>query len=137
LGYRQAKNLIALDTHAWIWYATDDRRLSRHARMRIRREKSLGVHPVSCWEVAMLSRHGQLKLSMPVDEWVQAALARPRIELLPLLPSAAVRAAGLGGDFPEDPADRLIVATALEMRMPLVTRDTGIEEWGGIETVWS
>jgi len=85
----------------------------------------------------MLNRHGQLKFSIPVDDWVQRALARPKIELLPFLASAAVRAAGLGGNFPEDPADRFIVATALEMRIPLVTRDARIEEWGGIETVWS
>lgn len=85
----------------------------------------------------MLSRHGQLKLRIPVDDWVQAALARPKIELLPFLPSAAVRAAGLGGSFPEDPADRFIVATALEMQMPLVTKDARIEAWGGIETIWS
>lgn len=129
--------MIALDTHAWIWYATEDRRLSRQAQARISREKSLGVHPISCWEVAMLSQSGQLKLRISVDDWVQAALARPKIQLLPFLPSAAVRAAGLGGSFPEDPADRFIVATALEMQMPLVTKDTRIEAWGGIETIWS
>jgi PIN domain nuclease of toxin-antitoxin system len=129
--------MIALDTHAWIWYATEDRRLSRQARARINRARSLGVHPISCWEVAMLSQHGRLKLRMSVDEWVQAALARPKIELLPFLPSAAVRAAGLGGSFPEDPADRFIVATALETRMPLVTKDSRIKQWGGIETIWS
>ena len=129
--------MIALDTHAWIWYATEDRRLSKQARARIDGARSLGVHPISCWEVAMLSQYGRLKLRMSVDEWVQAALARPKTELLPFLPSAAVRAAGLGGSFPEDPADRFIVATALEMRMPLVTKDTRIKKWGGIETIWS
>lgn len=125
-----------LDTHAWIWYVTEDRKLSKSARARIGREKSLGVHPISCWEVAMLSAHGNLRLSLSVEDWVEAALSRPKIELLPFLPAAAIRAAGLGGSFPEDPADRFIVATALEMKVPLVTRDARIEEWGGIETVW-
>jgi PIN domain nuclease of toxin-antitoxin system len=129
--------MIALDTHAWIWYATEDRRLSKAARARIAKEESLGVHPVSCWEVAMLHLRGQLQFSMSADEWVHAALARPKVELLPFLPSAAVRAAGLGGPFPDDPADRFIVATALELRIPLVTKDTRIKAWGRIETIWS
>lgn len=85
----------------------------------------------------MLCRYGHLKFRMSADEWVQAALARPRIELLPLLPSAAVRAAGLDGSFTEDPADRFIVATALELQVPLVTNDDRIKEWGRIETIWS
>jgi PIN domain nuclease of toxin-antitoxin system len=129
--------MIALDTHAWIWYATEDRRLSKRARARIDKEKSLGVHPVSCWEVAMLSMRGHLKFRMSVNDWVQAALARPKIDLLPFLPSAAVRAAGLDGSFPEDPADRFIVATALELRIPLVTKDIRIKKWSRIETIWS
>lgn len=84
----------------------------------------------------MLVTHGRLRLSMEVPEWVEAALERPKIELLPFLPSAAVRAAGLGGGFPNDPADRFIVATALELGAPLVTRDRSIEEWGRIPVIW-
>jgi PIN domain nuclease of toxin-antitoxin system len=128
--------VIVLDTHAWIWYATEDQRLSRRARARIQQAQALGVHPVSCWEVAMLTQKDQLRLNVSVTEWVENALARPKIELLPFSPSAAIRAAGLGGGFPGDPADRFIVGTALEMGAPLVTKDSRIEGWGKIETIW-
>jgi PIN domain nuclease of toxin-antitoxin system len=51
-------------------------------------------------------------------------------------PAAAIRAAGLGGSFPGDPADRLIVGTALEMKAPVITRDQRITNWGQVETIW-
>jgi PIN domain nuclease of toxin-antitoxin system len=128
--------LIVLDTHAWLWHATDDTRLSRRARAEIENAQTLGVHPVSCWEVAMLVEHGRLRLRIPVSEWVAAALERPKVELLPFFASAAVRAAGLGKEFPSDPADRFIVATALELGASLVTGDRRIHEWGEIRVVW-
>jgi PIN domain nuclease of toxin-antitoxin system len=128
--------VIVLDTHVWIWYASEDPQLSRRAAARIRRAEALGVHPVSCCEVAMLANTGRLKLSIDLTRWIGDALERPGIELLPFTPAAAIRAAGLGGSFPGDPADRFIVGTALELGVPLVTRDQRITRWGQIETIW-
>jgi PIN domain nuclease of toxin-antitoxin system len=128
--------LIVLDTHAWIWHAVEDSRLSRRARTEIGKADVLGVHPVCCWEVAMLVEHGRLRLRTPVLQWIEAALERPRVELLPFHVSAAIRAAGLGGGFPDDPADRFIVATALEMAAPIVTSDRRIHDWGEITVFW-
>jgi len=79
---------------------------------------------------------GRLKLSVEVSKWVGHALERPKIELLPFTPAAAIRAAGLAGSFPGDPADRFIVATALEMKAPVITRDQRIINWGQVETIW-
>jgi PIN domain nuclease of toxin-antitoxin system len=84
----------------------------------------------------MLVNSGRLKLGIEVSQWVAHAVERPKIELLPFTPAAAVRAAGLGGSFPGDPADRFIVGTALEMKVPVITRDQRIAAWGQIETIW-
>jgi PIN domain nuclease of toxin-antitoxin system len=84
----------------------------------------------------MLSHSGRLKLSIDVAQWVGQALERPKIELLPFTPAAAIRAAGLGGSFPGDPADRFIVGAALEMNVPVVTRDQRITNWEHVETIW-
>ncbi len=130
------RTVIVLDTHAWLWYASEDALLSKRAKARIHRAETLGVHPVSCWEVAMLVNSGRLKLGIEVSQWVAHAVERPKIELLPFTPAAAVRAAGLGGSFPGDPADRFIVGTALEMKVPVITRDQRIAAWGQIETIW-
>lgn len=131
------RDLIVLDTHAWIWHVTEDTRLGRGARRRIRRAQRLGVHPVSCWEVAMLVAGERLRLSLDTTRWVDLALAYPKVELLPFTASAAVRAAGLGGSFPGDPADRFIVAAALEAGAPILTRDTRMSDWGQVPTVWN
>ena len=84
----------------------------------------------------MLSNAGQLKLSMDITQWVGHALERPKVGLLPFTPAAAIRAAGLGGSFPGDPADRLIVGTALEMGVPVITKDQRITDWGHVQTYW-
>jgi PIN domain nuclease of toxin-antitoxin system len=128
--------VIVLDTHTWLWFATESEKLSKQAKARINRAEALGVHPISCWEIAMLSNEGRLKLSMDVTQWVGHALERPKVELLPFTPAAAIRAAGLGGDFPGDPADRLIVGTALEMGVPVVTKDQRITDWGHVQIIW-
>ena len=84
----------------------------------------------------MLCHSGRLKLTVDTAQWIGYALERPKIELLLFTPAAAVRAAGLGGSFPGDPADRFIVGTALELGVPLLTRDERIADWGGVETIW-
>ena len=84
----------------------------------------------------MLSNAGRLKLSVEVNDWIDHALARPKIVLLPFTPAAAIRAAGLGGSFPGDPADRFIVGAALELGVPIITKDQRITGWGHVETIW-
>ena len=128
--------MIVLDTHAWVWYASEDARLSKRAKARINRAEALGVHPASCWEVAMLANAGRLKLSVDLTRWIGHALERPKIQLLSFIPAAAIRAAGLGGSFPGDPADRFIVGTALELGVPVVTRDQRIAGCAKVETIW-
>jgi PIN domain nuclease of toxin-antitoxin system len=128
--------VILLDTHAWIWYATESDKLSKNARAAIKRADVLGVHPISCWEVAMLVERGRLRLHGSTETWVDAALSRPKVELLSVAPRAAVRAARLGDTFPADPVDRIIVASALEEKLALVSKDERIADWGGIKVIW-
>jgi PIN domain nuclease of toxin-antitoxin system len=128
--------VIVLDTHTWLWHVTESEKLSKQAKARINRADTLGVHPISCWEMAMLSNSGRIKLSMDISQWIGRALERPKVALLPFTPAAAIRAAGLGGSFPGDPADRLIVGTALEIGAPVITKDQRITDWGHVQTIW-
>lgn len=84
----------------------------------------------------MLAYDGRVKFRIEVARWIEQALERPKIELLPFTAAAAVRAASLGGSFPGDPADRFIVGTALEMGVPIVTRDRRISNSGLTATIW-
>lgn len=127
--------MMVLDTHAWIWMAAESQEISDSLRRRLKIEE-LGVSAISCWEVAMLVTKRRLAFSSDVQDWIEAALQRPRLRLLPLDPKIMVLSTRLPGNFHEDPADRMIVATCLHHRATLVTRDQRITDWGYIRTVW-
>ena len=126
--------MIVLDTHAWIWFSGDDRLLSPAALEAVRRADRIGVSPISIWEVSMLCSKGRLVLDDEVDGWVARALALPRIEVVPIAPVIAI----LAGTLPihGDPADRLIVATALSLAATLVTKDDKIRQSALVTTLW-
>ena len=128
--------MIVLDTHAWIWWAVGSRHLPAVARHAIDGADAVGVCAISLWEVAMLVAKQRLELDRAPLEWVKQALALPRVELVQISPAIAVAAAGLSAAFPGDPADRLIVATALQARAAIVTRDSRIRQFAGVTTVW-
>ncbi len=127
--------MILLDTHAWIWWVTESARLSAPATQAIAQAEHLGVHIISCWEVTMLVEKGRIGFDRDIAEWVDLALQRPKITLLPFEPKTAVLAARLK-DFHGDPADRFIVASCLAHDIPLVTKDKKIHEWQKISVIW-
>jgi PIN domain nuclease of toxin-antitoxin system len=128
--------VILLDTHAWIWWAAQSPKLGRRARSRIESAERIGVAAVSVWEVAMLVAKRRIEFDRPTLTWVRQALLLPRIELLALTPEVSIRAAELGPAFPGDPADRMIVATAIEARAALLTRDRRLRLSELVDTVW-
>ncbi len=101
------------------------------------RHPRIGVPAIACLEVAALAQRGRITLDRPVLDWMQAALALPRVELLALFPAVAVNAMALSESFPGDPADRLIVATTIIERGTLVTRDDRIRRSALVPTVWA
>jgi len=127
--------MIVLDTHAWIWLASDPGQLGRAAARAIRAARSRGVAAISCWEVAMLAASGRIELDRDSVAWMDDSLRAEGIELLPLTPAVAAASAQLGA-LRGDPADRLIVATAITHGAALVTRDERIRASGVVRTVW-
>ena len=128
--------MIVVDTHAWIWWVSDPRQLSKAARRAIRSSRVVGIAAISCWEVPALVEKERISLDRPVLEWIEQSLALPGVQLLPLTPAVAVRAAQLGPAFPGDPADRLIAATSLVQLSPLVTKDHRFRELAVLPTIW-
>ena len=78
---------------------------------------------------------GRLVLSVPVDEWIEQALAYPGVRLLNLTPQIAVESTRLPGDFHRDPADQIIVATVRVLNVPLVTADERILAYPHVRAV--
>jgi PIN domain nuclease of toxin-antitoxin system len=128
--------LIVLDTASWIWLASDPRRLSARARRHIEATDTALVSAISVWEVAMLVARRRIVLDREVEDWVALALALPKLELASLDPGIAIRSTRLPGDFHADPADRLIVATALERAALLITPDRRILDYPHVRAEW-
>lgn len=126
--------MIILDTHAWIWWAIGDVRLSRTALLAIESADTIGIPAISCWEVAVLVAHGRLSLDRDVLDWIQEACP-PQVQRLELTPEIAVLSSRL--EWPHrDPADRLIVATAIVYGASLVTKDGEITALIPDRTIW-
>jgi len=128
--------MIVLDTHAWIFFADDPRRIGKAARRAIAKADRIGVAAVSLWELALLVEKGRLSLDRELLPWMQDALADPRIELLPLTPAVVAAAHQLRGALDGDPGDRIITATALVEGAKLLTKDVRITESGIVPVIW-
>lgn len=104
-----------------------DARLRPTTRQRIDRMWSSGgsvlVSAVTAWEVALLADTGRIILDSPAEDWIERFLGRPGVEGVPLTWRAAARACSLPHLEHRDPADRLLVATALDLGCELVTCD--------------
>lgn len=129
--------MIALDTHAWVWWTIDPDQLSESQRRELEEheEDALGVSAMSCWEVAKLYEYGRLELPVGLREWFRLALEYPGISLLPLTPEIAVESTRLPGGFHRDPSDQIIVATARVYECPLVTSDRRIVNYPHVQTI--
>jgi PIN domain nuclease of toxin-antitoxin system len=71
-----------------------------------------------------------VSLSQPVQQWREAVLAPPQIREVELDGAIAIESVGLPGDFHDDPADRILIATARIRGFTLATRDSGILAYG-------
>lgn len=126
--------MIVLNTHAWVWWAVAPRRLSRTAARAIDRADRIGVSTMSVFELTELVLAGRIELDPPVRSWVREALARDRVESLPLTTEIALDAAQMR--FETNPADRIIYATARAADGQLVTRDERLRRFDPALTVW-
>ena len=129
--------MIVLDTHAWLWWCDDPRRLSSHARAAITDATQLGVSAISCFELTALAVRGRIDLDPGAARWIADALADPLTVALAVEADVAIAAAQLPRDgFPGDPADRMIYATARVHGVPLVTKDGALRAFDPRGTVW-
>ena len=131
--------MIVLDTHAWIWWLSKPEEISQSAREEIDRameKEEILISSISSWEVALLVRKGKLELSIPVEDWVARSEALPFIQFVPIDNRIALRSNHLPGEIHEDPADRIIIATALTLGAPLVSKDSRIRDYPHVNTIW-
>ena len=131
--------MIVLDTHTLVWWVTDDDLLSQKAKSVIERERSEGeiiVSAISAWEITLLVKQERLVLSMDVASWLSTVSEIEGLRFLPIDVDIATKSVELPGTFHKDPADRMIVATARKLAVPLVTKDEKIRAYPHVRTIW-
>lgn len=131
--------MILLDTHVWVWWVGEPERLSARARKAIdeaRVTDRVAVSSISVWEVALLVSKGRLQLTLDVDDWIARSEALPFLRFIPVDNHIARRSVSLPPPLHDDPADRIITATAMILDVQLVTKDQRMREYEPVETVW-
>lgn len=121
---------LLLDTHAVLWWQTEDRRLPKAARTAIASADIVWVSAASGWEVAIKAALGRLRLQEPFA----VTVAADDFTELPVTLTHAVRL----GELPAlhaDPFDRLLVAQALVEGATLVTKDEALGAYG-VPVLW-
>ena len=131
--------MYVTDTHPLIWYAT-----GKHSSLSPKvltvfnkaeaAETQVYVPAVVFWEIALLENLGKIKLKERFDRWANALLAKNGFEIVPLDPS--IISLAIGYNFNRDVFDKIIVASAIELDLPLMTKDTAIIESNLIEIYW-
>ena len=131
--------MILLDTCAVIWDALSPDRLSERARRAIARANArdgMLFAEISLWEIAMLIKKQRVVIDTDYLSFVNAVLSSNRYVPKGITPEIADAAVNLPENVSADPADRLIVATAMIERAPLVTADADIRRSSLLETIW-
>jgi PIN domain nuclease of toxin-antitoxin system len=129
--------VILLDTHVLIWAVGDPKRLSRAAVSEIKRARQSGglaVSAITLWELGLLMNRGRIQAPGTVESSIRQLLED--VIVRPIAPEIAALAAQFPDEYPRDPADRLIGATARAEGLTLITRDENIRRSPLLRTVW-
>lgn len=95
----------------------------------------IALSAISVWEVAKKVSLGKLGLSIPLTDWMKKATDNTYIQILPLSIQVSVESTQLPGEFHNDPADQIIVATARLHNLTILTADRLIHKYPHVKTI--
>lgn len=127
---------VVLDSHTVYWADSEPARLSKGASQAIGDSEELWVAAHSWYELLWLVEHERIAIRLPLRSWLDGVAEEVRTANC--TPAIAATAVELPSAFPTDPADRLICATAIELGLPLVTKDKSLRKLRhpGLTTIW-
>jgi PIN domain nuclease of toxin-antitoxin system len=131
--------MIVLDTHAWVWFISNPELLSEKAKRYLDsavEEKAIMISSISVWEVALLIAKKRLILTLELNDWIAKSEMLPFFKFIPVDNSVAIKSVNLPQPLHSDPADRIIIATAISLGVPIVTKDEKILNYSQVQTIW-
>ena len=131
--------MTVLDTHILVWFVSSPEKLPEQVRRHLDREikrDGLLASSISVWEIYMLVKKGRLRLSMNLDTWIDKVEQLTFLQFIPVDNKIAASSVILPEPLHNDPADRIILATAREYAATLVTSDTQLLNYPHVRTLW-
>lgn len=129
--------MIVLDTHAVLWWTLDPGKLSKKAARACDKIEDEGAYlsSISIWELGVKIRNGKLDIGMSIRDYTELVKRIGTIEITPVDDLTWIRSLELEWDH-RDPADRVIVATALMRGLPVLTKDDLIRKSKQVQSIW-
>ena len=128
-----------LDTHTWVWWHMNPQKLSEKVKRLVgdvNGYEEILLSAISPWEFSKLIEKKRIGISCDPEDWIHSALEMPKFRLVPLSPVLAYRSTVLPQPFHFDPADQIIVATALLENAVILTKDRNILEYEYVKSLW-
>jgi len=131
--------MLVPDTHPLLWFFEGKHSLLSSKALKVFEEAISGrsaiyIPSISFWEIAILSANGKIRLDKPFDSWANEILSIDGFNTADL--DNAIISLSVGYSLNNDIFDKAIVATAVSMDLPLITKDTAISESGLVEVYW-
>lgn len=131
--------MIVLDTNALIWWINDSEKLSKRAKKLIKeaeKNQAIYISSISILEIYVLVKKGRLRFDRPKEKWLKSLESLPYVHFVPIDNQIAVASVELPDFSHKDPADRMIIATALLTGATLITSDEKILKYKNVKTIW-
>jgi len=131
--------MILLDTHILIWLALSPNHLSeraQHATTIGRQRKQLAISDISLWEIAMLIDKKRIRVEGDCTSFLNLLIEGYRLHIYPISPEIAAMTSNLPPNLNNDPADRIIAATAMVKELTLITADRNLRQASELKTLW-
>ena len=120
--------MVVLDTSALLFWTLDPDLLSDNARKAIDETEQMTISSISVWEIGLKVKRGRLEIPLSISDYVERLQKLEKLEILPV--EVETWLLNLALDWKHrDPADRTIVATALQLDCPLITSDYAIRSF--------
>lgn len=118
--------MVLLDTHIWVWWLFADSRLTEEDRLaldQLAAAHDVAISAISIWEVQMLVTKNRISIHLPFEQWIREATRPDMVNVVPIDSNVGIALYNLPADFHGDPADKMIIASAISRGCSLVTAD--------------